>query len=602
MTLALPLVLSLVAAANPTASSATFARLAEQFIHESLALSPVTASQAGYHQHRDPRTGKTVALDALLDDVSPAGLARQRAFLVTWRDRLEKQVPRASLGLQDSVDRRLIDDQIAATLLDLDQIGTFQHNPTVYVEMLGSALFAPLSNEYASKDVRLSHVLSRLAAVPRFLRQAKESLTDADPIYVKVALEENDGNVQLIEDTIGKEIPAGSPLRARFDQVAPAAVAACREFSTFLKDDLGKRPATRSWRLGKALYDEKFKLVVQSPVTPEQVLSDAEEQLTRTRAEMLEVALTLHREMFPGHGEHADGGVHERQDTVLREVLQRISDDHPRRDQLLDTVSAELDRIRAFIREKHIVTLSPRDNLKVIPTPPFMRGIYSVAGFHSPPPLDPKAEAQYWVTPIAPSVPEARAESRLREYNRWVLQWLTIHEALPGHYVQGEHANDVQPVVRRLVRALYGNGPYIEGWAEYIAQVMMAQGFDGGDPRYRLSYLKVWMRAQANAILDIRMQTLGMTDAQAMDLMMGQAFQTEAEAEGKLQRAKLSSAQLPTYFVGTREWWRVRKRYEAARGKDFQLAEFHDRALDQGAVPLGDLERILLQDAAPSTR
>ncbi|MGZ6163325.1 MAG: DUF885 domain-containing protein, partial [Myxococcaceae bacterium] len=356
-----------------------------------------------------------------------------------------------------------------------------------------------------------------------------------------------------------------------------------------------------SWRLGKALYDEKFKLTMQSPITPDQVLADAEEQFTRTRAEMLDLALPLHREMFPAHGAQVDAGA-EPPETVLRAVLQRISDDHPRRDQLQATVSAELDRIRAFIREKQIVTLGSRDNLKVIPTPPFMRGIYSVAGFHSPPPLDPKAEAQYWVTPIDPSVPEAKAESKLREYNRWVLQWLTIHEALPGHYVQAEHANDVQPLTRRLLRTLFGNGPYVEGWAEYVAQVMMDQGFDGGDPRYRLSYLKVWLRSIANAILDIRLQTLDMTEAQAMDLMMGRAFQTEAEAEGKLQRAKLSSTQLPTYFVGNREWWRVRKRYQAARGKDFRLAEFHDRALDQGAIPLGDLERILLPDAAPTPR
>ncbi len=505
MPLAFTLVVSLTVAASPSGSSATFARLAEQFIHESLALSPVTASQAGYHQHRDPRTGKTVALDALLDDVGPSALARQRKFLVGWRDRLEKQVPRASLGVQDSVDRRLIDDQIAATLLDLDRIRGFQHNPTVYVEMLGSGLFQPLSDDYAPKDVRLSQVLSRIAEVPRFLRQARENLTDADPIYVKVAIEENEGNVQLIEGTIGKEIPAGSPLRARFDQVAPAAVTSCREFSAFLKEDLGKRPATRSWRLGKALYAEKFKLTVQSPVTPDQVLADAEEQFTRTRAEMLALAVPLHREMFPAHGAQADAGA-EPPDTVLREVLQRISDDHPRRDQLLETVSAELDRIRAFIREKQIVTLGSRDNLKVIPTPPFMRGIYSVAGFHSPPPLDPKAEAQYWVTPIDPSVPEAKAESKLREYNRWVLQWLDHSRGAagalrPGGARQRRPAADPPPAAHALrqrplrrglgrVRGAGDDGPGIRRRGSALP-AQLPQGVAEGDrqrhPRHPLA-------------------------------------------------------------------------------------------------------------------
>ena len=223
-----------------------------------------------------------------------------------------------------------------------------------------------------------------------------------------------------------------------------------------------------------------------------------------------------------------------------------------------------------------------------------MRGSFSVAGFHSAPPLDPNAEAQYWVTPIDPKTPEDQAESKLREYNNWVLKWLTIHEALPGHYVQAEHANEIQPVTRRLVRGLYGNGAYVEGWAEYIAQVMMQQGFADNDPRYHISYLKVWLRAVGNTVLDVRMQTMKMTDDQAMSFMMNDAFQTRAEAEGKLQRAKLSSTQLPTYYVGTSEWWRLRRTYEAARGKDFTLADFHDRALDQGALPVPWLGNILL--------
>jgi len=261
---------------------------------------------------------------------------------------------------------------------------------------------------------------------------------------------------------------------------------------------------------------------------------------------------------------------------------------------LTQTVKDDLAGIQQFIIEKKIVSLKSRDNLKVIPTPPFMRGIYSIAGFHSAPPLDPKAEAQYWVTPVDPKMPEEKAESKLREYNNWVLKWLSIHEALPGHYVQAEHGNEIQPVTRRLVRSLYGNGPYGEGWAEYIAQVMMQQGFADNDPRYRISYLKIWLRSVGNAILDVRMQTMGMTDNEAMSFMMNAAFQTRAEAEGKLQRAKLSSTQLPTYYVGTSAWWRLRNTYEAAKGKDFTLIDFHDQALDQGALPVPWLESILL--------
>ena len=574
-------------------ASAKFAKLSEEFIHETLALSPSTASQAGYHQHVDPKTGKTIALDALLDDVSAAGIAEQRRVYAQWRERFCTETPLDSLGVEDGADWQLIDDQISLSLLELDRIQDYKHNPTVYVELLGGALFQPLTDDFAPEDVRLGDILYRIAASPRFLDQARSQLVDADPIFIKVAIEENDGNIDLIQNTIAPAIPAGSKLKAQFDQVAPQAIEALKNFSRWLQDDLAKRKTDRTWRLGKELYAEKFRLVMETPVTPDQVFADAERELKKTRAEMLQIALPLHKQYFPDHDDHASLSLRERENKVIGEVLQRISEEHPKREDLMQTVKDDLASIRPFIIDKRIVSLKSRDNLKVIPTPPFMRGIYSVAGFHSAPPLDPNAEAQYWVTPIDPKTPEDRAESKLREYNNWVLKWLTIHEALPGHYVQAEHANELQPVSRRLVRGLYGNGAYVEGWAEYIAQVMMQQGFADSDPRYRISYLKVWLRAVGNTILDVRMQTMNMTDDEAMSFMMNDAFQTRVEAEGKLQRAKLSSTQLTTYYVGTSEWWRLRRAYEAARGRDFTLADFHDRALDQGALPVPWLENLL---------
>ena len=575
-------------------SNAKFARMSDEFIRETLALSPANASQAGYHEHRDPKTGKMIALDALLDDVSAAGVAEQRRIYLQWRDRFHVETPLQTLDAEDAADWHLIDDQISLTLLEFDRIQSYKHNPTSYVELLGSALFQPLTDEYAAEDVRLGHVLSRIAAIPRYLDQARSQLVDADPIFIRVAAEENEGNIDLVENLVGSKIPAGSKLRPEFDRVAPKAIDALKKFSTWLQDDLAKVKTERTWRLGKEFYAEKFRLVMETPVTPEQVLADAERELKKTRAEMFDIAVPLHKQYFPDHDDHTNLPEQERANKIIGEVLHKISDDRPKRDELLQAVKDDLGGIRQFIVDKKIVSLKSRDNLKVIPTPPFMRGIYSVAGFHSAPPLDPAAEAQFWVTPIDPKTSDEKAESKLREYNNWVLQWLTIHEALPGHYVQAEHANDIQPLSRRLTRAIYGNGAYVEGWAEYIAQVMMQEGYAGGDPRYRISYLKVWLRAVANAALDVRMQTMNMSDDEAMSLMMNDAFQTRAEAEGKLQRAKLSSTQLPTYYVGTSEWWRLRREYESAKGKDFRLAEFHDRALDQGSLAVPWLKGILL--------
>jgi uncharacterized protein (DUF885 family) len=575
-----------------------FAELSDRFLKDSLALSPTSASVAGYHKHVDPKTGKTIELDALLDDMSLDAIAQQRAFYAEWRERFRKETPLASLDPQDAADWQLIDDQIGLNLLDFDSIQSYRHHPTVPVELIGNALFTPLSQTYASKEVRVGHVLSRMEQIPRLLAQVRTYLTDADSIFVKTAIEENDGNIDLIQTTVAGEITPGSPLKARYDKVAPPAIAALKDFSSWLQDDLGKRKSNMDWRLGKNFYDRKFKLVMETSVTPEQVLANAQSDLKSVRAEMLQLSRPMHARMYPDHGDHSDLSGRDRENKIIGEVLEKISDDHPQRDHLQQAIEADLESIKRFIREKKIVSLSDRENLKVIPTPPFMRGIYSVAGFQSAPPLEPQAEAQYWVTPIDPKMPDDKAESKLREYNTFVLKWLSIHEALPGHYIQFEHLNSLQPPRRRLLRSLFSNGAYVEGWAEYIAQVMMDEGFLNNDPRFRLEMRKIRLRLLANAILDVKMQTMGMTDEQAMDLMTKDAFQTQSEAEGKLVRAKLSSTQLPTYYVGLTEWLAFRAKYQTAAGKNFDMLKFHDAVLDQGPLPVPVVEQLVMPSAS----
>src|SRR5271169_924846 len=583
--------------ASHSAAAQKFAALSDRFMKDSLALSPTNASAAGYHEHVDAKTGKTIALDAQLDDLSLASIAEQRAFYADWRARFRKETPPSALDPEDAADWQLIDDQIGLNLLEFDRIQSYKHNPTVVVELIGNALFLPLTQNYAPHDVRVGHVLSRVSQIPRLLAQVQPYLSDSDPIWISTAVEENAGNIDLIEHTLAAEIPAGSPQKLRYDAVAPPAIKALQDVSAWLQNSLAKQPSNLTWRLGKDLYNQKFALVMETPVTPAEVLASAEQDMQSVRAEMLQIALPLHAQMYPDHNDHANLAAHDRENLIIQEVLQKISDHHPSPDQLQPTIEADLAGITKFIREKQIVSLSSRDNLKVIPTPPFERGIYSVAGFHSAPPLEPQAEAQYWVTPIDPQMPAAKAESKLREYNDFTLQWLSIHEALPGHYVQAEHANNIQPERRRLLRSLYSNGAYVEGWAEYIAQVMMDEGFLDNDPRFRIVMRKIRLRVISNAILDIKMHTMNMTDQQAMDLMTKESFQTQAEADGKLLRVKLSSTQLPTYYVGIREWFALRQKYQSAAGKNFNLLKFHDLVLDEGPLPVPVIEKLVMPSA-----
>lgn len=586
--------------AGRRSAAGRFADFASRFTVDSLALSPPTATLAGLHRHRDPESGAEMDLDRELDDVSTEGTSRKIRFYRGALDTLDREFPAGSLPEQEAIDRDIIAAQCRLALLDLDMVRSIETNPTAAVESIGTALFFPVVFEYAPREERAEDVVARLEKVPAFVDGAIAALRTSAPIYTEVAIEENDGNRQVVL-ALQEMFEKGSDLEASFQKASGPALQAIDRLGRFLTSDLKKR-STGNWRLGQALYREKFSAYFQEELDPAAVLKDAEDGIRRVRSEMLALALPLHDQWYPGHhGHKAMKDPEARTNTVVRETLDRIGRDHPARDQLFQAIEKDVLEIAAFLESHPILSRTGHDNLTIIGTPPFLRGIYSVAGLNAAPPLEPSLKSLYYVTPIPKEWPDAKAEAKLREYNRYKLLLLSLHEALPGHYTQLEYANRVQPEWRRVLRSAYGNNAYIEGWAQYAEEVMLAQGFhDGGDPSMALTFRKEQLRVLANAVLDVRLHTLGMTDTQALDLMIKSTFQERPEAEGKLRRAKLSSTQLPTYFVGWQAWRRVRREAESRTGASFDLRAFHDRVLSYGAIPMGALGRLMAQEEVAS--
>jgi uncharacterized protein (DUF885 family) len=561
--------------------------VAKRFLLAQLALSPVEAGEAGLHSYE----GRN--LDREMDDFSPAALAAQHKLLLVGQQCFARFNEKA-LPAEDAVDLEMLRRTIADSLYRDTQVQDEHYRPDHYVELVGSALFFPLTWTNGTEQERLGNVVALMSQVPRLYTQAKANLRGTDPVFIDTAVEENAGNRDVIT-SIGERIPAGSPLRARYDAASKQALASVDDFTAWLKDDLAKGPHTRSWRTGATVYGHLFADAVgpESKETPGTALASAERDLVAVRQQMYGLAAPLYTKWFPDKPLAASLSEEARQKQTIEAVIDRINDDHVAAADLLKEVRSQAAGIRQFIVDKNLMTLSARDNMKIVETPSFLRGVFSVAGFHAPPPLDPQAEADYWVTPISADTPKSAAESKLREYNNWMLQYLTMHEALPGHYTQFEHANDVQPPERRLIRALLSDGAYVEGWGEYGVKEMVDAGYAGNDPRFVLMVLKIRMRVIANAILDIRMQTTQMTDAEALDLLEHRAFQTHAEAVGKLRRAKLTAVQLTTYYIGFHQWIALRDAYQKATGARFDLKRFNDAVLNEGAVPVPLLRRLL---------
>ena len=555
---------------------AAFPQVAEEFVYSALALSPVSATSAGYHMHRG------VPLDELLDDYSEQGIENQRRLYHDFQQRFQA-IPADKLEPQDRADRDMMLDQIGLALLELETIQNYKHNPTVYVELIGNALFNAYTLEYAPKPQRYKHILSRLQKLPALLAQARTNLVDAPEIWNTVAQEENDGNIGLVDKLLREGAPA--ELKVDYEKAAQPALEALKQFSAFLKSDLSKRGS--DWRLGKQKYAKKFRYALATDQEPEKALADAEAMLVTVRKQMWDLALPLHHKLYPTHKDPVDLNL------IVGETLAKIAAKHSTPENYFADARRDLEETRQFVKTKGLLPLPARDNLKVIETPEFMRGIYSVGGFNPAPPLEPQLGAFYWITPIPKDWPKERIDSKLREYNFYGLKLLTIHEAMPGHYVQMEYANDLEPKPRRALRSIFGSGTYVEGWAVYATEMMLDQGYLDNSVELRLTFLKQQLRMIANTILDVRMQTMNMTDDEALDLMLNKAFQEKEEATGKLRRAKLSSTQLPTYFVGWRDWRRVLELCRKEGGAGFKLASFHEQALKQSSVPLPALARLL---------
>jgi Bacterial protein of unknown function (DUF885) len=269
-------------------------------------------------------------------------------------------------------------------------------------------------------------------------------------------------------------------------------------------------------------------------------------------------------------------------------VLERIGDDHGTADSLVADARSTVRSIKEFISARKILALPEPDQCRIIEMPEFMRG-NSVAYLNPAPPLDTRGSSEYSISPPPSDWSQERADSLLREYNRSMLKILTIHEAYPGHYVQLEYSNRCPSFIRRVL----SSGTFAEGWAVYTEQMMIDQGFGGGDVKLRLQQLKFYLRAVVNAILDHKMHCGAMTDAEARDLLMKRAFQTEGEAVGKIIRSKQSSCQLSTYFVGRTAFYRLRQSIQREQGDRFDLAKFHEATLSEGTLPVKFLPELV---------
>jgi len=561
-------------AAVETAQDASFEKFGDRVVDEYLKLDPVTATQVGEHRY-----------DALLPDVSAAGRAARRAFAERSLAELAR-FDHATLNREHQVDAILLTDQLNYLLFSDGRLQDWSWDPLSYSYSAGGALFTLQSREFAPPAERLRSAIGRLEALPAYLEQSRAALVPArvPRVHAETAAKQNAGLTSLIDGFLAQKGALPVADQTRLQQAAAKAKAGVAAHQTWLDKQLVPS-AKGNERIGAALYDEKLRLALNSPLSRQDIRARAEREIADLRSKMYDVAAGMLKGKAGSTAAPANP-TPDQQQAVIEAGLAMVYADVPARDAVIPFAKGTLEQVVSFAKSKDLIGF-PKADFSIIEMPEFQRGV-AVAYADMPGPLEKDQRGFYAVMPIPKEWTQEQTGSFLREYNKWAIHELTIHEAVPGHLLQLAHSN----LYKSRLRGVLQSGPMIEGWACYTQDVMADAGYLDRDPRYLLAHYKFQMRMPINAILDQDFHVGSMTRDQAIELMTKTAFQQEREAAGKWTRMQLSSAQLPTYFVGYQEWKDFRAAAEKQPG--FNLRRFHDAALSHGSPPVRFIRQLTL--------
>lgn len=557
------LIQNIMAFSTKETADAAFEKLANEYVAELMERNPEGATNLGEHKY-----------DNRLNDYSLEAVKKNREFTQTYLDALNK-ISFDKLNKINNVDARIFRENLEYAIFQTDVLRGYEWNPMSY--NVGSAINDLISRDFAPLKDRLTNAKGRLEMVPTVVAAAKKNLKNPPRIYTETAIAQNKGVIGLIKGDLQMFIDQAG-MKTELAPAQAIAVAALEDFGKWLETDLLPR-SNGDFRLGDAKYRQKLKFALSSDMSKEDLLKRAEADLKATQARMFEIAKPLYKKLLPNGQFGGFSFADYPEKSTIKAVLNKLAEKRPTNETIVSQASGDLQETTEFVRKNNLMTV-PTEPVKVIEMPEFARGT-SVAYFDSAGPFEKKNETFYAISPTPNDWTAARKESFYKEYNDYMLQNLTIHEAMPGHYLQIMHSNKFKAPTP--IRALFSSGSFVEGWAVYAEQLMAEKNYGGAE--VEMQQLKMKLRVIINSIIDQKIHTAGMTEKQAMDLMMNEGFQEEGEAAGKWKRAQLSSTQLSTYYVGSVEVNDLRKAYEAKNKGAIDFKRMHDEMLSFGSPP-----------------
>ncbi|MBD1391250.1 DUF885 domain-containing protein [Neiella sp. HB171785] len=557
-------------AEQPTLNATQYSN---QFVDELWQLYPEFALYVGYYDY-----------DAQL----PIADQQRREQELQWLKQQQTSISQllsSELTEHQRTDLSLMANFVERAIWQLETFKSWQWDPSEYNVAGGFAQI--INGDYKPEIERLRTVLSRLEHVPAYYQAAQANISNPAIPQTRLAIQQNQGVASVLSDELLAKALASDMTDAEkveFEARLSAAQIAVASYVDFLTGLLPEAEgADPVYRLGEAMYEQKFAFDIQSQLTAKQLYERALADQKMIHGKMAELTTELWPKYF------ADQAMPAEPMQAIAQMLERLSQVHAKPTEFKAAVEQQIPELIAFIKANDLMTLDDDKPLVIRHTPEYMRG-YAVASIQAPGPYDAKANTYYNVMPLD-DMPADQAESFLREYNQYLMQVLNIHEAIPGHYTQLVYANKSPSLIKSIIR----NGAMIEGWAVFAERMMLEAGYGDFEPELWLMYYKWNLRVVTNTILDYSIQVLGMEQEQAMDLMVNQAFQQQAEAAGKWRRATLSQVQLTSYYAGFSDILVLRDKAKQAWGEDYSIKRFNETFLSYGNAPVPVIAELMLK-------
>jgi uncharacterized protein (DUF885 family) len=552
-----------------------FESFKSKFIEALWKANPEWANAVGYHKY-----------DSILvvpdNDSRNDQLAFSKKYLKKLHDFTLKD-----LSASNQIDYHLIENHLLSTQWSINEFRSWEWNPAAY--NVGEGFARLLSENYAPLNTRLKSFDNKLNNVAEYYKAAKKNISHPTIVHTGLAIQQNKGSIEIFEKDLVDSLLKSTLSPAEKEEIvtkSKIAVEAIQKYVRWLemvvKPSLNEKTA-RSFRIGKELYDKKFAFDLQSGFAPEEIYARALKRKDELHTEMAKIAANLWPKYFHDRQMPADNR------ELVRKVIDTISADHVSRENFQAAVEKQLPQLIDFINTKNLLYIDPKKPLVVRQTPDYQAG-FSVASIDAPGPYDKNANTYYNVGSLKDYTPE-KAESFLREYNKYTMQIINIHEAIPGHYTQLVYSNQSPD----LIKTIFENGAMVEGWAVYSERMMLEEGYGENSPELWLMYYKWHLRSVCNTLLDYGLQVKNMSEQEAMALMIKDGFQQQAEATGKLRRAELSQVQLCSYFTGFTEIYALRDEMKKQQGAQFNLKAFHEKFLSYGSAPVKYIRELMME-------